>query len=259
MWEEPFLSGVRGSGTVFFSGCPLGCVYCQNARISRSYTGAEYNEKALAELFLCLERQGAHNINLVTATHFAPHVAAAISLARKAALSLPIVYNTSGYESVKTLRLFEGKVDVYLTDVRYHAAKTAGKYSSGLDYPAAAMTALAEMVRQTGEGQIDKDGMLRRGTVVRILLLPGHLIEAKQILREVFGRYGDSVYISLMSQDTPIEGIGGEYPELSRRVTAYEYASLVDYARTLGITRAFTQEGSAASESFIPDFSSDLS
>ena len=253
-WEEPCISGERGSGTVFFSGCPLGCVYCQNREISGRYIGAEYDENALAALFLSLEKKGAHNVNLVTGTHHIPHIAEAIFLARRAGLTVPVVYNTSGYERLSSLAMLEGLVDIYLTDFRYINAKTASRYSHAHDYPTVAREALAEMVRQTGAPRFDDAGMMQGGVVVRILLLPGHLIEAKQILREVFSVYGERVYISLMSQYTPVGNIGDEFPNLSRRVTPYEYASFVDYARTLGVTQAFTQEGESASESFIPPF-----
>lgn len=254
MWEEPCISGVNGSGAIFFSGCPLGCVYCQNKKISRSYIGAEYDSGALSSLFLSLEKQGAHNINLVTATHHIPHLCEAIPMARARGFSLPVVYNTSGYEREESLARLRGLVDVFLTDVRYHNPQTAGAYSAAPDYPQTAMAALDTMVSMTGAPILDEKGMLLRGVIVRLLLLPGHLIEAKQILRELYLRYGDRIYISLMSQYTPVGDLPAEFPALARRVTPYEYASLVSYARKLGITQAFTQEREAAKESFIPDF-----
>lgn len=257
MWEEPCISGTHGSGTVFFSGCPLGCVYCQNHDISERYIGAEYDEESLSKLFLSLEAQGAHNVNLVTATHHIPHIAEAIRRARDKGLTLPIVYNTSGYERAESLSLLDGLVDIYLTDVRYHSAKTATLYSGASDYPRVAMEALSVMHRQVGDPAFDEGGLMKKGVIVRLLLLPGHLIEAKQILKEVYRAYGDSVYISLMSQYTPTEKVARKVPALSRRVTPYEYASLVDYARSLGVHRAFTQEGTSASESFIPPFSAE--
>ncbi len=254
MWEEPCISGTRGSGTVFFSGCSLGCVYCQNAEISGGYLGAEYDEKGLASLFLSIEAQGAHNINLVTAAHHAPHISKAIFIARERGLSVPVVYNTSGYESQKALALLSGRVDIYLTDFRYHNAKTAARYSSAPDYPDVARRALDTMIKQVGAPQLGVDGLMQKGVIVRLLLLPGHLIEAKQILKEIYSAYGDSVYISLMSQYTPRAGIGVRFPSLARTVTPYEYASLVAYAQDLGVTNAFTQEGSSATDSFIPPF-----
>ena len=254
MWEEPCISGERGSGTVFFSGCPLGCVYCQNRDISGKYIGAEHDERSLADLFASLEKAGAHNVNLVTGTHHIPHIATAISLAREAGLGIPVVYNTSGYERPSSLAVLDGLVDIYLTDLRYKSAEPAARYTHAPDYPRVAFDALSEMVRQTGAPRFDAAGMMQKGVIVRILLLPGHLIEAKQILRTVFSTFGESIYISLMSQYTPVGDIGAAFPNLSRRVTPYEYASFVDYARTLGVTQAFTQEGESASESFIPPF-----
>ena len=253
-WEEPCISGKNGSGAVFFSGCPLGCVYCQNKEISRGYVGAEYDSAALAALFLNLQSQGAHNINLVTATHHAPHVIAAVRSARDGGLSVPVVYNTSGYESVERIRALKDTVDVYLADVRYSTSESAEKYSAAPDYPHVAMEALAEMVSQKGAARFDDEGMIQSGVVVRILLLPGHLIEAKRILRDVYRIVGDSVYISLMSQYTPVQGIESKYPALARRVTPYEYASLVEYAQRLGVVNAYTQEREAAKESYIPAF-----
>ena len=252
-WEEPCLSGKRGSGTVFFSGCPLKCVYCQNQAISRRVVGKAYSAEALASLYLSLEKAGAHNVNLVTAAHYAPHVVLSVSLARVMGLTVPVVYNTSGYESVDTLRKLERSVDIYLTDYRYIRAETAKKYSGASNYTDACEAALEEMVRQKPLPVFDSEGMLSSGVIVRLLLLPGGLLEAKMILKRVYERYGDSVYISLMSQYTPVVH-NEKYPELDRRVSNAEYHSLVEYARTLGVKNAFTQEGSAASESFIPDF-----
>ena len=253
-WEEPCLSGENGSGTVFFSGCPLGCVYCQNHEISRGYLGEPHDSAALAELFLSLEARGAHNINLVTATHHLPHIAEAIAAAKHRGLRVPIVYNTSGYESAESLHRLHGLVDIYLTDMRYASPKTAAKYSFAADYPMVSCVALRTMVDMVGAPVLDEQGMMQSGVIVRLLLLPGRLIEAKKILKEVYTAYGDGVYISLMSQYTPPARIGEKYPALARTVSPYEYASLVSYARSLGVTNAFVQEGSAASESFIPDF-----
>ncbi len=253
-WEEPCLSGVNGSGAVFFSGCSLGCVYCQNERISRSSVGEAYSVEELAQLFLALEVEGAHNVNLVTAAHYAPHVAKAIACAKQRGLGVPVVYNTSGYESVETLKMFEGLVDIYLPDFRYLKSETSRKYSSAENYPCVCEEAIAEMVRQTGSPALDASGLLKRGTIVRLLLLPSHLLEAKMILRHLYRTYENRIYISLMSQYTPMQACGKKYPELSRCVTEQEYVSLVSYARSLGVTQAYTQEGSAASESFIPPF-----
>lgn len=257
MWEEPCISGKNGSGTVFFSGCPLGCVYCQNYKISRGYNGAEYDPASLSKLFLRLQAQGAHNINLVTATHFLPHVVSAVKLSRDGGLSVPVVYNTSGYERTEAVLRLRGTVDVYLTDFKYASSKTAAAYSFAPDYPDVASLALAEMVKAVGVPRFDADGMMIRGVIVRLLLLPGHLVEAKRILRTLYTEYGDQIYISLMSQYTPTGEGRAVSPRLGRRVSAYEYASLVRYAENLGLTQAYIQEGGAAEESFIPDFRSE--
>lgn len=252
-WEEPCLVGENGSGTIFFAGCGLGCVYCQNSAISQKECGRPYSSDALATLFLSLERKGAANINLVTAAHYAPHLVIAIQKARDEGLSLPIVYNTSGFEAEETLCMLKDYIDVYLTDMRYGSAKTAKRYSGAEAYPTVALSALSQMVKQVGGLSYNERGELVKGVVVRFLLLPTHLIEAKQNLKRVFSLFGNSVIYSLMSQYTPMKDLPA-FPELSERVSAYEYASFVSYARDLGITNAFVQEGEAASSSFIPPF-----
>ena len=216
--------------------------------------GHPHDAAALAALFLALEQEGAHNINLVTASHHLPHIVTALEQAKSAGLSIPVIYNTSGYETTEAVAMLHGLVDIYLTDMRYASAKTAAKYSFAADYPTVATKALAAMVSSVGAPKTDAEGMMTQGVIVRLLLLPGQLIEAKKILKHVYGTYGERVYISLMSQYTPPPDIGEKYPALARTVSPYEYASLVSYARTLGVTQAFVQEGSAASESFIPDF-----
>ncbi len=252
MWEEPCISGKNGSGAVFFSGCPLGCIYCQNERISRGGAGKSYSDKELASLYLSLEKRGAENVNLVTASHYLPHIVSSVRLARKEGLKIPVVYNTSGYETVDALSLLSGVVDVYLSDLRYVRAETARRFSYAADYPTVARSALKEMVRQCPSPIFSEEGILTQGVIVRLLLLPGHLIEAKMALREVYTRYGDAVYISLMSQYTPTHPI--KHEELNRRVSEAEYVSLLDYAHSLGIQNAFVQELSAASEQYIPHF-----
>ncbi len=251
MWEEPFLSGQNGSGTVFFSGCSLGCTYCQNRAISTGERGKAITVEALADAFLSLEKQGAHNINLVTAAHFLPSVCHALYIAKDKGLSLPVVYNTSGYEDVDSLKMLEGLVDIYLTDMRYAKSQTAEKYSSAPDYPQVAKKALSEMVKQTGTPRFSTGGMMQKGTVVRFLLLPSHLIEAKMCVKQVFTAHGDQVYYSLMRQYTPMKSAP---PPLDRAVSDGEYISFVRYAQELGITQALTQEKGAVGESFIPPF-----
>lgn len=250
-WEEPCISGTAGSGTVFFSGCPLGCVYCQNHEIADGSHGLAVDDGRLEEIFFELRDAGAHNINLVTPTHFAPTVAKAIRRARGAGFALPFVCNTSGYESTETLRALDGLIDIYLTDLRYARPATAAAYSHAPDYPAVARAALAEMVRQTGAATFDERGLMTRGTIVRILLLPGHLPDAKLSLLHLAKHYRDTVWVSLMQQYTPPPDMP---TPLDRRVTREAYDALVRYAETLGFEHAYTQEREAASESFIPPF-----
>ena len=250
-WEEPGISGTAGSGAVFFSGCSLGCVYCQNGVIARGEAGAAVDDSRLAEIFWELRAAGAHNINLVTASHFAPTVADAIRHVKREGFSLPFVYNTSGYESLETLRSLDGLIDIYLTDLRYSLTATAAAYSHAPDYPSVAREALAEMVRQTDACAFDGNGLMTRGTVVRILLLPGHLPDAKLSLLHTVRHYGDRVWLSLMQQYTPPAGMPAP---LDRRVTPEEYAALVRYAQELGVTNAYTQERGSADASMIPPF-----
>ncbi len=253
VWEEPCISGCQGSGAVFFSGCPLGCIYCQNREISRGQKGVEISEERLAEIFLELSAKGAANINLVTPTHYTPEILRAVRMARTKGLSLPIVYNCSGYEKPETLRSLEGTVDIYLTDFKYMDGEMARNYSRAADYPEIAKKALAEMVRQQGEPAFLPDGRMERGVIVRHLLLPGHVRNAKAVVKYVYETYGNQVYLSLMNQYTPLFPIPA-YPNLNRRVTRREYGRLVDYALSLGVEQGFIQEGETAKKSFIPGF-----
>ena len=252
-WEEPPISGENGSGTIFFDGCSLGCVFCQNRDISRGRNGKKLSATELAEVMLKLQSQGVHNINLVTPTHFVPSIIGAIKVAKSKGLSIPIVYNTGSYDTAETIKRLNGLVDIYLPDFKYYTAKTARQYSSAEDYPIVAKEAIAEMVEQVGGCEFDDNGMMKKGVIVRILLLPGHVAEAKLILKYLYSTYGDSIYISLMSQYTPMDGMKSP---LNRKVTVEEYNQLLDYAVKLGVTNAFIQEGAAASESFIPPFAS---
>ena len=249
-WEEPIISGTRGSGTIFFSGCSLGCIFCQNRAISRSAVGRAVSADELAREMLRLEREGAHNINFVTPTHFAPTVKESVAIARSLGLTLPIVYNTGSYDTVDTIRALEGTVDVYLPDLKYYRPESAEKLSCAKDYPRIAREAIAEMVRQHPTPVI-KDGVMQSGVVVRILLLPSHVAEAKLSLKYLYDTYGDNIYISLMNQYTPMPGMSSP---LDRTVTNAEYSELVGYAERLGIVNAFIQEGGTQKESFIPDF-----
>ncbi len=255
-WEEPCISGEGGSGTVFFSGCSLKCVYCQNISISRCETAKEISLTRLVEIFFELKEKGAENINLVTPTHFIPHIAAALREAKTQGLGLTVVYNTGGYERVRSLKLLEGLVDVYLPDFKYMSAETAYKYSAAEDYPEAAKAAIAEMYRQTGEAQLDERGMMKKGVLIRHLVLPNFVEESRKIIAFLLETYGDKVYISIMSQFTPLKSFveEGGFPELSVKTDRREYDALIDYALELGAENAFIQEEDVADESFIPPF-----
>lgn len=253
MWEEPCISGKEGSGAVFFSGCSLGCAFCQNRTISKGQSGKVITVEHLAELFLDLQAQKANNINLVTAGHFLPQVREALILAKEQGLTIPVVYNSSGYEKAEILRYLEGLVDIYLPDLKYLEADLAGKYSHAKDYPEVAMKALEEMVRQVGTPEFDERGMMKKGVIVRHLLLPGHVRNSKKVLEYLYGTYGDQIYISLMNQYTPMPAMKDD-PQLSRKVTDREYDRLLDHAISLGVTNCFIQEGETAKESFIPEF-----
>ena len=252
LWEEPPISGTRGSGTVFFSHCSLGCVFCQNRQISRrDAAGREITIPALASTFLSLQKQGAHNINLVTGAHYVPQIIEALRLARGQGLSIPIVYNSSGYECVETLRLLEGWIDIYLPDYKYYSSYYAARYSHAADYRETAVQAITEMVRQTGAPQYGGDGLLRRGTVIRHLMLPGLAGDTAQVLRDIAARFGGAALVSLMRQYTPF-GMQ-DWPELDRRITDEEYDDACELFRALGLG-GFFQQAEAVSESFIPAF-----
>ncbi|HWQ50790.1 MAG TPA: radical SAM protein [Terriglobales bacterium] len=247
MWEEPCISGEKGSGAVFFSGCPLGCAYCQNRKISRGQAGRPMAVEELAGTFRRLEAEGVHNLNLVTPTHYQPQIIEALRTARP---KIPVVWNTGGYELAHRIKELEGLVKVWLPDFKYMDAGLAGRYSAAPDYPDFAKSALAEMVRQQPEPVFDGDGMMTGGVMVRHLVLPGHTDDSKRIIRYLYETYGDKIYLSIMNQFTPNVGC----PELSRPVTEEEYDGVVDYALSLGVTGAFIQEGDTVSESFIPEF-----
>ena len=253
MWEEPCLTGSGGSGTVFFTGCSLGCVFCQNYEISTGTGGVEVSVAELADIFLDLQERGAENINLVTAAHYVPPAADALKTALERGLEIPVVYNSSGYELPETLKYLENLVDVYLPDFKYMDPDLARRYSRAEDYPEIAARALEEMVRQRGRCSFDERGMLRRGVIVRVLLLPGHVRDACRILDYLHTTYGDAVYISIMNQYTLVGKPAGD-PLLQRKVTAREYDRLISHALAIGIEQAFIQEGETAEESFIPSF-----
>jgi putative pyruvate formate lyase activating enzyme len=253
MWEEPCISGDEGSGTVFFSGCSLGCVYCQNSSISKGLAGRIITIERLAEIFLELQDKGANNINLVTPDHYVLHIMKALDISRIKGLKLPVVYNCSGYEKTETLRLLEGYIDVYLPDLKYMSEEPAIKYSGCRDYFTVAARAIEEMVRQAGEARFDERGIMQKGVIVRHLALPGYLEDSKRIIKYLYETYGDRIYISIMNQYTPIVN-SSKFPELNRKITEQEYEELVDYAIEIGVENGFIQEGDTASESFIPEF-----
>lgn len=253
MWEEPCISGTRGSGAVFFSGCTLGCVFCQNREISTGACEKPVSRERLVEIFLNLQEAGAANINLVTAGHFVPQIAEALSKAKDRGLIIPVVYNSGGYEKPDTLRILEGLVDIYLPDFKYMDGELSGRYSKASDYSVWAKRAIKEMVRQTGCCEFNEDGYLKKGVLVRHLILPGHTRDSMAVLKYLSDTYGNGIYISIMNQYTPLSQVES-YPELNRKLTKREYEKVLDYALKLGISQAYVQEGETAKESFIPAF-----
>lgn len=254
LWEEPCISGKEGSGAVFFSGCPLGCVFCQNRSIALGKTGKAISLERLVEIFLELQDQKANNINLVTPTQFVPQIIEAVRKAKERGLHIPVVYNTGSYETVRTIRSLAGTVDIFLPDLKYFDPEIAERYAKAPDYFDTAFSAIEEMVSITGDPVFDDRGMMKRGTIVRHMILPGHTKDSEHILKALFSAFGGHIYISIMNQYTPMEGIEKQFPELGRRVTRREYNKVLDYALSLGIENAFMQEGGTASESFIPAF-----
>lgn len=252
MWEEPCISGTNGSGTVFFSHCSLKCIFCQNNNISQNNFGKEITIERLAEIFIELQNKKANNINLVTPTHFVPQIIEAIKIAKQNGLIIPIVYNSSGYENVETIKLLNGYIDIYLPDLKYYDNELAIKLSNAPDYFNKAIACIDEMVSQIRENIFDENGIMQKGVIIRHLILPGHTIDSKKIIKELLNRYKDKVYISLMSQYTPIKNLPCD--ELNRKLSKKEYDRVVDYAINLGLVNGFIQDGESAKESFIPDF-----
>jgi len=258
-YEEPSISGEKGSGAVFFCGCNLRCVFCQNEKISRGLIGKEVSVEGLSDIFLRLESEGANNINLVTPTHYALQIKDALTIAKNKGLSVPIVYNTSAYEKKETLKMLDGLIDIYLPDFKYIDDSLAYKYSDVSDYTVYAKDAIAEMFRQVGPNIFDKNDLMIKGVIVRHLLLPLNVKNAKGVISYLYETYNDSIYISIMNQYTPIDSVflrkaGEKYPELLRKVTKREYERLMDHVLSLGIKNAYVQDGETALESFIPDF-----
>lgn len=252
-WEEPCISGSRGSGTVFFSNCNLKCVFCQNYAISTEGVGREISIKRLSEIFLEQQKKGAHNINLVTPTHYVPQIIDALKLAKDNGLIIPIVYNTNSYENLETLEALKGYIDIYLPDLKYFNDKYAIRYSNAPNYFKVASKAIEKMFSQVGQPMFNEDGLMIKGMIIRHLMLPGLLFDSKKIIDYICNTFGDSVYISLMNQYTPTHN-APKYPEINKTVNPKHYKTLIDYCLSLGITKAFIQDEGTASESFIPDF-----
>ena len=262
MWEEPCLSGDKGSGTIFFTGCSLGCIFCQNHDISRRSPknsssvpyfrpGKVYSLEAFSDAMLDLQEQGAHNINFVTGSHYVPHIIEGVRLARSKGLSIPTLYNCGGYESVETIRALSGTIDIYLPDMKFFSPKISLKYAGAKDYFSRAKEALNEMVRQIPDQIFDESGIMQKGVIVRHLMLPGLLFDTKHILDYLCETYGNQITISLMNQYTPMPGVP---EELQTPLSAKHYDSMVNYLTILGQENAFIQENGTVSESFIPDF-----
>ena len=255
-WEEPVISGSRGSGTIFFSNCNMKCIYCQNKKISLDGYGKYISNKKLGEIMLKLQDMGAHNINLVTPTHYVPQIVYSLHKIKNNSLKIPIIYNTSSYENVGTIMMMKGLVDIYLADLRYYDDELAFNYSGCRSYFENATMAIDEMFRQVGECSFDKDGMITKGLIVRILILPGHIEDSKKLIKYLYKTYGDEIFISIMNQYTPVNTC--IYNNLNRRLTDDEYDDVIKYALELGVTNAFIQEGETAVESFIPDFNTNV-
>jgi Uncharacterized Fe-S protein PflX, homolog of pyruvate formate lyase activating proteins len=252
-WEEPCISGTKGSGTVFFSNCNLKCVFCQNYAISNNGVGKEISIYRLGDIFLEQQERGAHNINLVTPTQFVPQIIEALTIAKANGLKIPIVYNTNSYETVETIRSLEGLIDIYIPDLKYFKNEYAIKYSNAPDYFKKASMAIEEMFSQIGEAKFDKYGMMKKGIIVRHLMLPGLLFDSKKIIDYLFNTFYDSIYLSIMNQYTPTYN-SLKYPEINKPINQKHYEALIQYCLSIGIKNAFIQEQGTVSESFIPKF-----
>ena len=252
-WEEPCLVGAHGAGAVFFSHCTLRCVYCQNHVISHEGSGTEMSAAELASCFLTLQQEGAATLDLVTPTHYTPQILAALRIARAQGLSLPVVWNTSGYETVENIDRLAGAVDIYLPDLKYASEESGRRCSAAPDYAAAAWAALGAMVAQAGAVQFAADGRLMRGVLVRHLVLPGHRHESIALVRRLWETFGDAIQLSLMRQYTPLYRAHA-FPPLHRRLTTFEYESVVAAARELGMERVYVQGPEAVGAQYVPDF-----
>ena len=256
MWEEPIVSGENGSGTVFFSNCNLKCIFRQNHIISSEGLGKETSKERLADIFLTLQNKNAHNIDLVTPTHYVPQIIDSIKIAKNNGLKIPIVYNTSSYENIETIKMLNGYIDVYLADLKYYDNTLSEKYSKCIDYFKYASKAIDQMYNQVGKPVI-VNNLIKKGLIIRVLVLPGHVDDAKKIISYIYNKYGDNVFISIMNQYTPIFKFR-KYPNLNHKLSNSEYDEIIDYAINLGVSNAFIQDGETQRESFIPNFNPDI-
>lgn len=255
-WEEPVISGSNGSGTIFFSHCNLKCIYCQNKKISLDGYGKLITNKRLEEIMLKLQDMGAHNINLVTPTHYVPNIVKVLHKIKDKSLTIPVVYNTSSYENVGTIILLRNLIDIYLADLKYFDDNLGKLYSNCDNYFETATMAIDEMFRQVGSPVFNKSGLMAKGLIVRVLILPGHLDDAKNIINYLYKTYKDEIFISIMNQYTPVNTC--LYNNLNRKLTDEEYDDVIKYALELGVKNAFIQEGDTALESFIPNFDKNI-
>lgn len=253
LWEEPPISMGNGSGTVFFSHCNLNCVFCQNHDISQEFNGKEISIKRLSEIFLELQGKGANNINLVTPTHYVPQIIEALNISKSNGLNIPILYNTNSYDSLETIKLLDGYIDVYLPDFKYFNDKYALKYSKVNNYASNAISVIDEMLKQVGKPKFDSDGKIIKGVIVRHLMLPGLLFDSKKVIDLLYNRYGDNIYISLMNQYVPMFN-ACNYPEINRPLNPKHYDSLINYALELGLKNGFIQDEGANTLSYVPNF-----
>ena len=282
-WEEPCISGTRGSGAVFFSGCNMGCIFCQNQEISHGDVAMNISVERLSDIFLKLQEQGAHNINLVTPSHYVPNIANALELSKNHGLNIPILYNTSSYENVSTLQMLDGLIDIYLPDCKYYSEELAISLSKAPGYFEIAVKAIGEMLRQVGEPVFNHNGefidsvkyneiidnmdetedysgpLMQKGVIIRHLALPGQIVDSKNVLNQLIDTFGARVFISIMGQYTPMTHLienetSNKLDFLKRRITEKEYDELLDYAIDIGLENGFMQSLDTSSESFIPAF-----
>ncbi|MBR5468078.1 MAG: radical SAM protein [Firmicutes bacterium] len=253
MWEEPCISGENGSGTVFFSGCNLKCVFCQNFDISQEGNGKQISAERLAEIFIEQQNRGVHNINLVSAGHFIPAVKEALILAKEKGLAIPVVYNSNGYEKAEALKELEGLVDIYLPDIKYFSSDISKNFSFAENYFDVAINAVKEMYRQVGKNEFDENGMLKKGIIIRHLVLPSCRQDSKKILSAIKEIFGNNVYVSIMNQYTPMYKAKNMKP-LNRRLTTFEYEDVIKYFFDIGLENGFMQSRLSATDAYTPKF-----